>query len=78
MLQGLESFCASIQEALVEPSVATKQKVLELVVDRIVVEEMKLTIRHIVPTGPVRLRTQPQVASTPKPAYRTQPLPKPA
>src|SRR4051794_31166523 len=25
----------------------------------------KLTIRHIVPTGPVRLRTEPQVATTP-------------
>jgi site-specific DNA recombinase len=59
LLQGLEAFCASIQEALVEPSFTTQQKVLELVVDCIVVEETKLTIRHIVPTGPVRLRTEP-------------------
>ncbi|MEJ7608840.1 MAG: hypothetical protein WKF37_21845 [Bryobacteraceae bacterium] len=32
LLQGLEAFCTSIQEALVEPSFLTKQKVLELVV----------------------------------------------
>jgi site-specific DNA recombinase len=63
--QGLEAFCDSIQDALIAPSFITKQKVLELVVDRIVVEETKLTIRHIVPTGPVRLRTEPHVATTP-------------
>ena len=39
LLQGLEAFCASIQEALVEPSFITQQKVLELVVDCIVVED---------------------------------------
>jgi site-specific DNA recombinase len=65
LLQGLEAFCDSIQDALIAPSFITKQKVLELVVDRIVVEETKLTIRHIVPTGPVRLRTEPHVATTP-------------
>jgi hypothetical protein len=54
-----------MQEALVAPSFITQQKVLELVVDRIVVENTKLTIRHIVPTGPVRLRTEPQVTTTP-------------
>jgi site-specific DNA recombinase len=59
LLEGLEAFCASIQEALVAPSFSTKQKMLELVLDCIVVEETKLTIRHIVPTGPVRLRTEP-------------------
>lgn len=50
LLQGLEAFCTSIQEALVEPSFVTKQKVLELVVDRIVVEDTKLTIGQ---TGPI-------------------------
>jgi site-specific DNA recombinase len=66
LLQGLEAFCVSIQEALVAPSFSTKQKVLELVVDRIVVEDTKLTIRHLVPTGPVRLRTESQKSRYPK------------
>jgi hypothetical protein len=44
-----------------------KQKVLQLVVDRIVVDEHQLTIRHVVPTGPVRLQTPPHVANSPIP-----------
>ena len=39
LLEGLDAFCASIRESLVDPSFATQQKVLELVVDSIVVEE---------------------------------------
>ena len=35
-----------------------KQKVLQLVVDRIVVEESRVVIQHIVPTGAVRLQTE--------------------
>jgi len=35
-----------------------KQKVLQLVVDRIVVEESRVVIQHVVPTGPVRLQTE--------------------
>jgi hypothetical protein len=30
-----------------------KQKVLQLVVDRIVVEDSRVVIQHVVPTGPV-------------------------
>ncbi len=58
LLTGLDEFCESVRGALVEPSLETKQKVLQLVVDRIVVEDSKITIHHIVPTGPVRLQTQ--------------------
>jgi site-specific DNA recombinase len=65
LLQSLEQFCASVRDALVTPSFETKQKMLQLVVDRILVEDTKLTIRHIVPTGPVRLQTEPHVATTP-------------
>src|SRR5262245_42563354 len=56
LLQGLDGFCTSIRSALTEPSFAVKQKVLQLVVDRIIVEDTQLVIRHIVPTGPVRLQ----------------------
>ena len=62
LLQSLEQFCASVRDALVAPSFETKQKMLQLVVDHMLVEETKLTIRHIVPMGPVRLQTEPLVA----------------
>jgi site-specific DNA recombinase len=65
LLQSLEQFCASVRDALVAPSFETKQKMLQLVVDRILVEDTKLTIRHLVPTGPVRLQTEQPVATTP-------------
>jgi site-specific DNA recombinase len=65
LLQGLEGFCASIRSALTEPSFAVKQNVLQLVVDRIFVEDTKLVIRHVVPTGPVRLQPRHHVANTP-------------
>jgi alpha-galactosidase len=51
-----------------EPSFTTKQKVLALVVDCMIVEDQKLTIRHMVPTSPVRLRTKPNAAPTPNTA----------
>ena len=56
--QGLEAFCASVRDALAEPSFAVKQQVLRLVVDRVVVDDDTLTVHHIVPTGPVRLQTR--------------------
>ena len=65
LLQGLESFCASIRDALVEPAFAVKQKVLQLVVDRIIVEDTRLVIRHVVPTGPVGLQPQHHRELTP-------------
>jgi site-specific DNA recombinase len=55
--QGLDAFCASVRDALAEPSFAVKQQVLRLVVDRIVVDDTTLTVHHVVPTGPVRLQT---------------------
>jgi hypothetical protein len=45
---------------LKEPSFETKQKVLRLVVDRIVVEDSKVVVHHVVPTGPVNLQTERQ------------------
>jgi site-specific DNA recombinase len=56
LLQGLDSFCYSIRDALEEPSFELKRRVLELVTDSIVVEDDRLIIRHVVPVGPVRLQ----------------------
>ena len=42
-----------------------KQKVLQLVVDRIVVEESRVVIQHVVPTGAVRLQTEQLGQKTP-------------
>jgi site-specific DNA recombinase len=65
LLQGREGFCASIRSALTEPSFAVKQNVRQLVVDRIIVEDTKLVIRHVVPTEPIRLQPRHHVAHTP-------------
>jgi site-specific DNA recombinase len=64
LLQGLEGFCASIRSALTEPSFTVKQKVLQLVVDRIIVEDTQLVIRHVVPTRPVRLQPRHHAANS--------------
>ena len=60
LLEGVEAFCASVRRSLEEPSFEVKQKVLQLVVDRIVVEESRVVIQHVVPTGAVRLQTEQQ------------------
>ena len=65
LLEGVEAFCDSVRGSLEEPSFEIKQKVLQLVVDRIVVEESRVVIQHVVPTGPVRLQTEQSRAKTP-------------
>lgn len=58
LLRGLEQFSKSVQDALEDPSSGTRQQVLRLVVDRIVAEDARVVVHHIVPTGPVRLQTE--------------------
>ncbi len=58
LLEGVGAFCASVRASLEEPAFEVKRKVLQLVVDRIVVEESRVVIQHVVPTGPVRLQTE--------------------
>jgi site-specific DNA recombinase len=60
LLQGLDEFCASIRDALQTPSFTVKQKVLQLVVDQVIVEEQRITVRHVVPTQPIRLQPRQQ------------------
>ena len=55
LLEGVAAFCASIREAMATPSFEIKQKVLQLVVQRIVVEDHRLMVEHVVPSGPIRL-----------------------
>jgi site-specific DNA recombinase len=56
LLEGADAFCQSIQAALEQPSFAIQQQVLQLVVDRIVVEDQQFTVHHVVPAGPFRLQ----------------------
>ena len=56
LLQGLEAFCAGIRDALLDPPFEIMQKVLRLVVDRVILEEDRLVIRHIVPMTPTGLQ----------------------
>ena len=65
LLEGVEAFCASVRGSLEEPSFEVKQKVLQLVVDRVMVEDSRVVIQHIVPTGPVRLQTEQLGQKTP-------------
>ena len=56
LLEGLEGFCASICDALKEPSSEMIQKIVRLAVDRILAGDDRLVIKHIVPAMPFRLR----------------------
>jgi site-specific DNA recombinase len=50
MLQDFATFCQQIQAALAEPSPETKQEVIRLLIDHIVVEDEAIIIKHIIPT----------------------------
>ena len=52
----LEEFCQHIRAALDTPSFATKQRILRLVVDQIVVTDEQITIKHMIPLSDVRLQ----------------------
>lgn len=52
LAETVTTFCARIQAQLVAPSFEVQQKILRLVVERIVVTDDQITIEHIIPTGP--------------------------
>jgi len=54
----LEEFCHNIRAALETPSFATKQRLLRLMVDQIVVTAEQITIKHVIPLSDVRLQRQ--------------------
>ena len=50
IIDEFSAFCASAQKALENPTSEVKQEVLRLLVEKIVVEEDTITIKHIIPT----------------------------
>ena len=52
---SVEEFCRAMEDALINPSFETKQKILRLVVERIEFQEDQITIKHLIPIGHVRL-----------------------
>src|SRR3977135_449661 len=67
LLEGVDAFCASIRDAMVAPSFEVKQKVLQLIVQRIVVEDHRIIIEHVVPSGPIRLQPERHAPAGPPP-----------
>ena len=57
-LEGVDALCASIRDAMVAPSFEVKQKVLQFIVQRLVVEDHRIIIEHVVPSGPIRLQPE--------------------
>jgi site-specific DNA recombinase len=52
LAETVGAFCARIQVQLVQPSFEVQQKILRLVVERIVVTDDQLTIEHVISGGP--------------------------
>lgn len=50
IIDEFSAFCASAQKALENPTPETKQEVLRLSVESIVIEDDAITIKHIIPT----------------------------
>lgn len=51
----MEEFCRKMSDVLDNPSFETKQRILRLVVDKILVSDEEVTIQHTVPISDVRL-----------------------
>jgi site-specific DNA recombinase len=50
IIDAFAVFCANAQVALENPTDEVKQEVLRLLVEKVVVDDMAITIRHIIPT----------------------------
>ncbi len=50
IIDEFSAFCASAQKALENPTPAVKQEVLRLLVEKVVVDDDAITIKHIIPT----------------------------
>ncbi|MCP4050913.1 MAG: recombinase family protein [bacterium] len=71
LIQGVEDFCQGIRGSLKkELPFEVKQKIIQLVLDRIIVEEAKIVIHHIIPTHHVRLQTGGHGQKTPTPSAK--------
>ncbi len=56
----LEEFCRNMSTALQNPSFETKQRILRLVVEKVVVADNQVTIKHMIPISDVGLRRHQQ------------------
>ena len=52
----LEGFCRNLNAALDNPSFETKQRILNLVVDKVVVQNDQITIKHMIPITNLHLQ----------------------
>jgi site-specific DNA recombinase len=48
---GLEAFCQRVRSRLDEATLAERQRVLQLLIERVIVGEDSLEIRHVIPLG---------------------------
>jgi site-specific DNA recombinase len=72
VLTDVTAFCERVRARLGEPSFADKQAILQLLVERVIVGEDTLEIRHVIP-----LRRQGPQSPTPAPQPRPTPGPNP-
>ncbi|MBI2062030.1 MAG: hypothetical protein HYT87_20135 [Nitrospirae bacterium] len=54
LVEGVEVFCKNIHGALERPNFESKVKILRLVLDRVIVQDGQLVIRHTIPLGEFR------------------------
>ena len=52
LAQGIEAFCHRIQPTLDQLTSAQRRQLVELLIDRVIVNDTQVEIRYVVPTGP--------------------------
>jgi site-specific DNA recombinase len=52
LAQGIETFCKRIQPTLDNLTFAQRRQLVELLIDRVIVNDAQVEIRYVVPTGP--------------------------
>jgi len=50
--QGIEAFCQRLQPTLDQLTFAQRRQLVELLIDRVIVNDTQVEIRYVVPTGP--------------------------
>lgn len=52
MVRSIEEFCQRVREGLATANFEQKRKLLELLIDRVVIANGEVEIRYAIPTGP--------------------------
>ena len=50
--EGIEAFCRRLQPTLESLTFAQRRQLVELLIDRVIVNDSQVEIRYVVPTGP--------------------------